>query len=72
MNLQSLQDAIQGELGGLSSKTGLEKPPSAKEFFPTVLAYCKSAVPQITISRSQKFKNAVLECFKQHYKVKYT
>ena len=72
MNLQSLQDALEGEHGSFSSKADLEKnPTNSKEFFPIVLSYCQQSVPQITINRKNKFKFAVFECFKQHYKVMY-
>ena len=72
MDLQSLQDALQGELKGSSSKADLEKiPTNSREFFPIVLSYCQQSVPQITINRKNRFKFAVFECFKHHYKVTY-
>ena len=74
-SLQSLQDALQGELGTdeLSPKSSsLKSPTSFKEFFPIVHTYCKNAAPQITIKNSNKFKNAVIVCLEQHYKVMYS
>ena len=72
IDLQSLNDALSGEIhkGQLPSSSNVEQPPqTTKEFFHHVKKYCKNAVPNIPIKNTKKFRDAVVVCLKQHYKV---
>ena len=68
--IQSLLEALRVEVGNDQVPTQKEKiPENSKDFFPIVKKYCKSTAPNIVIKQSNVFKNAVIHCFKQHYKV---